>query len=77
MIAFGPFLKFSERLFRQPQKFRRVLFEGVGAQRAKCFAQIIQRLVLQRALLHNHFFRRSAAGFGGGAGIAGFGKLAA
>jgi len=76
-VAFGAFLEFPERLFGQPQEFRRVLFKGVGAQCFESFAQIGQRLVLQHALFHNHFFRRGATGFGGSTGIAGLGELAA
>ena len=76
-IAFGRFLKFAERLLGQPQKFRRALFQRLGAQRLERLAQIGQRLFLQRALFRDQFFRRRPAGFRRGTGVAGFGELAA
>ncbi len=76
-VALGGFLEFAERLFGQSQKFRRALFQRLGAQGFERLAQIGQCLVLQRALFHDHFFRRRPAGFSGGAGVAGFGELAA
>ncbi len=76
-VALGGFLEFSEGLFRQPQKFRRALFQCLRAQCLERLAQIHQRLVLQRALLHQHFFRCCMAGFRRGAGIAGFGQFRA
>ena len=68
-IAFGRLLKFAERLFRQPQKFRRGLFQRVRAQRLESVAQIRDRLFLRglgvaqglfvkRFLLRENFFRR-------------------
>ena len=47
-IAFGRFLKFSETLLREPQKFRRGLFQRIRAQGFERVAQIFDRFFLRQ-----------------------------
>ena len=76
-IAFGRFLKFAEDCSASRKNSGALCFNASALKALKRLSQISQRFVLQRALFSHQFFRRGAAGFGGGAGIAGLGKLAA
>ena len=46
-VALGGFLKLAKGLFRQPQKFRRGLFQRIRAQSLEGVPQIIERFFLR------------------------------
>ena len=76
-IALGRLLKFAEALFRQPQKFRRGLFQRIRAQRLERLAQVrpapfparalrVAQDLFVKLLLLGSFFRRRLVCLRGG-----------